>query len=203
MYRRRYEKGHWDAVITNYKEIELASEYLSVESNNVIERVQLQLQNTYFANVQSPQWLPSHAIDLHKEGKLTAHVDSVKFSGHLVAGLSLLSPSIMRLKPAADTEIANHDDDHDSEEPNHPSIDETTRQNDENFVDLFLPARSLYVLSGVSRYKYTHELLPSGHTFSSNQRTTDNKTFHQRYHDVIVSRDRRLSVIFRDQKTDK
>ena len=190
-------------MITNYKEIELASEYLSLESKEVIERVQYQLQKTYFANNDVPQWLPSHAIDLHKEGKLTAHVDSIKFSGHLVAGLSLLSPSIMRLKPAIDTEIDNENNNKEDQETNHPSMEDMSHTNDECFVDLFLPARSLYVLSGVSRYNYTHELLPSGHKFSSSQRTTDKNTVIQRYTDIIVSRDQRLSVIFRDQKTNE
>jgi alkylated DNA repair protein alkB family protein 7 len=53
-------------------------------------------------------------------------------------------------------------------------------------VDLFLPPLSLYVLSGPSRYSYTHELLPTGDTFGG----------------VAVERDHRLSVIFRDAKVE-
>jgi len=70
-------------------------------------------------------------------------VDSVRFSGNVVAGLSLLSPSIMRLKR-----------DNESEQP------ESSK-----YVDLYLPPRSLYVLQGTSRYQYTHELLESGSRF--------------------------------------
>ena len=42
------------------------------------------------------QWLPCHAIDLSVTGVLKAHVDSVKFSGEIVAGISLLSDAVMR-----------------------------------------------------------------------------------------------------------
>jgi hypothetical protein len=57
------------------------------------------------------------------------------------------------------------------------------------WVDLYLPPLSLYVLTGVARYRYAHELLPSGSTFESH---ADNS--------IVVERDQRLSVIFRDAK---
>lgn len=155
--RRRYEKGHWDSVIIDFKEIELGEQAPALES--IFERIRKELEP-----YKPPQatWLPCHAIDLHKDGELNAHVDSVRFSGDLVAGLSLLSPSIMRLKPDA----TSNDD---------PL---------EGHVDLWLPTRSLYVLSGMSRYSYTHELLPSQATFRDN----------------TVERNRRISIIFRDAK---
>ncbi|CAN0326924.1 unnamed protein product, partial [Phaeothamnion confervicola] len=43
-------------------------------------------------------WLPCHAIDLAPEGFIKPHVDSVKFSGRVVAGLSLVSAAVMRLR---------------------------------------------------------------------------------------------------------
>ena len=107
------------------------------------------------------RWLPCHGIDLHGDGELNAHVDSVRFSGDLVCGLSLLSDSIMRLRPD-------------------PEQDDPSR----GYVDLHLPILSLYVLSGQSRYRYTHEILPSGSKFRDN----------------VISRGHRLSVIFRDAK---
>jgi alkylated DNA repair protein alkB homolog 7 len=114
--------------------------------------------------VFSGTWLPCHAIDLHESGTLNAHVDSVRFSGNIIAGLSLSSESIMRLRPV----------------PN-----ESEGVND-SYVELWLPKRSLYVLSGESRYNYTHELLPTGSLFGGE----------------IVVRSQRLSVIFRDAKKD-
>jgi alkylated DNA repair protein alkB family protein 7 len=161
--RRRYEKGHWDAVIIKYKETELLDESsLSIESQSVLNRVREQLLQCHFDDDRKKHvtWLPCHAIDLHPEGALNAHVDSVRFSGDIVGGLSLLSPSIMRLKPEAEGESGH--------------------------VDMFLPPLSLYVISGPSRYSYTHELLPSGESFGG----------------VAVDRDHRLSVIFRDAKVE-
>lgn len=112
-------------------------------------------------------WLPCHAIDLKQEGELNAHVDSVKFSGDLVAGISLLSSSIMRLKPHKDggaTDMEGH-------------------------VDLLLPPLSLYALTGVGRYRYSHELREDQAVFTSLSSAT-----------VTVERDHRFSVIFRDAK---
>jgi len=112
------------------------------------------------------QWLPCHAIDLRKDGLLSPHVDSVRFSGGIVAGLSLQSSSIMRLKPVNDDQLKDTC----------------------HHVDLFLPPLSLYVLSGLSRYKYTHELLNSGQMFHV-----------QRNNELIqVDRQDRISIIFRD-----
>uniref|UniRef100_A0A7S4SMI8 Alpha-ketoglutarate-dependent dioxygenase AlkB-like domain-containing protein n=1 Tax=Ditylum brightwellii TaxID=49249 RepID=A0A7S4SMI8_9STRA len=187
MKRRRYEKGHWDAVITTYKEVELRIPHdfhgteeerivsscdLSKETIQTIQRVRHHLELHHFFNSASPDdkvgWLPSHAIDLAKHGELTAHVDSVKFSGGIVAGLSLLSSSIMRLRP------------------------EKEKKEEEGYIDLWLEQGSLYVLSGVARYEYTHELLPSGSIFT--------KLGGMEEEEIQVERDRRLSVIFRDAK---
>ena len=38
-----------------------------------------------------------HVIDLDKDGKINPHIDSIKFSGDLVAGYSLGSTRVMRL----------------------------------------------------------------------------------------------------------
>lgn len=59
------------------------------------------LEEKYFGK-KNTIWLPCHAIDLKKEGVLSAHVDSVKFSGTIVCGISLESSAIMRLKPSKD-----------------------------------------------------------------------------------------------------
>ena len=181
MRRKRYEKGHWDSVITDYKEMELYDIHQIVENMenendtfNALENAQATMasmvwkirnllqQNHAIAPVT--KWLPCHAIDLKKEGQLSAHVDSVRFSGHMVAGLSLLSPAIMRLK-------------------------EEEEEKSETFVDLYLPPNSLYVLTGVGRYDYSHELLPDGSVFGDQQENP-----------IVVPREQRLSIIFRDAK---
>ena len=134
----------------------------------------------YYDDQESIHWLPCHAIDLKNDGELKAHVDSVRFSGDLVAGLSLLSPSIMRLIPCDD-----NDDDDDDDNKNSKN---STKDEEPYYVDMFLPPRSLYVLTGVGRYKYSHQLLPDG------------SIFHRTDTDIVVRRDHRLSVIFRDSK---
>ena len=218
MKRRRYEKGHWDAVITHHKEIEmpLPSEVsigggggggthpLSDVSVAAINRIRHQLGEKHFGpggpgqegrtKDRLPiQWIPCHGIDLKKEGQLTAHVDSVRYSGLIVAGLSLLSSSIMRLRPAAEY---NNNTDDGTAGKQHLYGPKASEAPDDGHVDLYLPPRSLYVLSGVSRYEYTHELLPDGSAFemlSSAGGAADTIA-------VPVPRDRRISVIFRDAK---
>ena len=197
MKRRRYEKAHWDSVITGYKEVELPHPFdmqklssnqnsieqndsgnhswtlLSADSIHIISKIRKLLQDHFFAdNLNSLRWLPCHAIDLKKDGILSAHVDSIKFSGNIVAGLSLESSSIMRLKPDSHS--------YDSNKLKDLSL--------KGHIDLLLPPLSLYVLSGVSRFKYTHELLSSGASFSS----------HELDEVIKVEREQRYSVIFRD-----
>ena len=141
--RKRYQKGHWDSVISGYKEVELFQEdLLSDVSEAVITRIRHFLERKHLNHNTDVKWLPCHAIELKEDGFLKPHVDSVKFSGDVVCGLSLLSPSIMRLK----------------------------KENDENdgcHIDLLLLPSSLYVLSGEGRYSYTHELLDSSSEFCS------------------------------------
>jgi alkylated DNA repair protein alkB family protein 7 len=144
---------------------------------NAVRRTRKHLEAKHLPPDESIRWIPCHAIDLSADGRLDAHVDSVKFSGDIVAGLSLLSDSIMRLKPC-------------SEEWKSCANDDTTPSSMQ--VDMYLPQLSLYVLSGMSRFTYTHELLPSGSTFESANVEREIK-------DINVERGRRLSIIFRDK----
>lgn len=181
--RRRYERGHWDAVIIDYKEIEILDEE-DFPGKDVLRRIRNHLQRRHFSYddengcCDATKWLPCHAIDLKKDGQLQAHVDSVRFSGDLVAGLSLLSPSIMRLRPDNSTA--------------------TTSAATNVWVDLHLPPRSLYVLTGPSRYHYTHELLACGSSFCTSAVGSSDSEGERR--PIQVHRDRRLSFIFRDAK---
>ena len=138
------------------------------------------------------QFLPCHAIDLKKDGELNAHVDSIKFSGDLVAGISLLSSCIMRLIPDDDGHDNNNNNNNNSNN-NKEQVNLKTTNNggvgDDRWVDLYLPPLSLYVLTGVGRFNYSHQLLPDKSEFT----TPDGQT-------IIVPREHRLSVIFRDTK---
>jgi alkylated DNA repair protein alkB family protein 7 len=164
--RRRYEQGHWDSAIVKYKETELDDEFLTPDILAIFDRLRVSLTEKHLACDGTVEWLPCHAIDLHADGQLNPHVDSVRFSGEIVAGLSLLSPSIMRLKPSED------------------AIGEWKDGPMDGHVDLLLPPCSLYCLSGPSRFRYSHELLASGLSFRGQP----------------VTRDHRLSIVFRDIK---
>lgn len=77
-------------------------------------------------------------------------MDSVKFSGDLIAGVSLLSTRILRL------ELDRQTNDNSSEESNrHISL---------KFVEIYLLPRSLYILRGPMRYDFSHAVLGVKHT---------------------------------------
>ena len=78
------------------------------------------------------------------------------------------------------------DDSQDKEE----KVYSTTNGGD-GWVDLYLPPLSLYVLTGVGRFNYSHQLLPDKSQFTP----PDGQK-------ILVPRKHRLSVIFRDTKVD-
>uniref|UniRef100_A0A914XY32 Uncharacterized protein n=1 Tax=Panagrolaimus superbus TaxID=310955 RepID=A0A914XY32_9BILA len=80
-----------------------------------------------------------------------------KYCGDTISGVSLLSDSVMRLRHKDEKEIY--------------------------IVDLWLKRRSLYKLTGIGRYDFTHEILAK----------EDSK-----FNGVEVPKDRRISVICRD-----
>ena len=135
------------------------------------------------------------------------HVDSIKFSGGIVAGLSLLSTRLMRLAPdRTDDNILNSSAAVDSDSERIPfyylncskeKADNTKTQllyrhdaftDDNNLfegtIEMKLNRRSLYILSGPLRYSFSHEI------FGAQSKP-------QLFNDDITA-ERRLSVIFRD-----
>eukprot|EP00038_Savillea_parva_P015116 m.218873 g.218873 ORF g.218873 m.218873 type:complete len:302 (-) comp30104_c0_seq1:163-1068(-) len=136
--RKRYEQGHWDGAIVDYREFE-NRDWRNPDCQHIVSGLQQRIE---VAVGKGPiPFLPRvHVIDLSDKGVINPHVDSVKFSGGLVAGLSLLCDAIMRFRPA-DTETGLPLPDH------APS-------------DFVLAQNSLYVMKGKVRYNYTHEVLP-------------------------------------------
>ena len=220
MKRRRFEDGHWDSVITGYREVELSipddqmqgfstgtgtgtgidDTTVSLDDANtplyvkVIRKTRRHLANHITHN--NIQWLPCHAIDLSANGVLSAHIDSVKFSGEIVCGISLLSPSIMRLKPSSEEWDSEYNEDASKLSTSTNRVEQEKDCVEDGHVDLYLPELSLYVLSGLSRYSYTHELLPSGSTFELLDKSGACRN------EIEVERGRRLSIIFRDALTE-
>uniref|UniRef100_A0A2K5WQZ7 Alpha-ketoglutarate-dependent dioxygenase alkB homolog 7, mitochondrial n=1 Tax=Macaca fascicularis TaxID=9541 RepID=A0A2K5WQZ7_MACFA len=84
-----------------------------------------------------------HVLDLEARGYIKPHVDSIKFCGATIAGLSLLSPSVMRLVHTQ-----------------HPG----------EWLELLLEPGSLYILRGSARYDFSHEILRDEESFFGERR---------------------------------
>ncbi|CAD5125190.1 DgyrCDS13432 [Dimorphilus gyrociliatus] len=88
--RLRYEYDHWDDAIHGYRETERKS--WKKENQTIVDRI----RNVAFE--ENSKLLPLvHVLDLSKDGWIKPHVDSVKFCGDTIAGISLLSSAVMRL----------------------------------------------------------------------------------------------------------
>ena len=148
----RYQGTHWDDVIVKYREIELA-----VEEHAVWQRVTERMKEAIMEHQGQPdmQFLAPHVVDLAKDGHIGAHVDSIKFSGGIVAGLSLLSHRIMRLERDEEAEMHLR-----TQSPQHPSLHATPDAL--SAVEFDLPPRSLYIMAGPLRYFFSHQVLGQG-----------------------------------------
>ncbi|KAI3359976.1 hypothetical protein L3Q82_014307 [Scortum barcoo] len=134
--KKRYEFDHWDDAIHGYRETE------RLRWGEACEEILTRVRSVAFPE-GSPLLGPVHILDLDKAGYIKAHIDSVKFCGSTIAGLSLLSDSIMRLvKEDAPSE----------------------------WLNLLLPRRSLYILRDEARYNFTHEILKDEESVFNGQR---------------------------------
>ncbi|KAG0426620.1 hypothetical protein HPB47_026281 [Ixodes persulcatus] len=125
--RLRYESSHWDDAIHGYREVERKS--WSPPCDVILQRI----RTTAFSS-DAAQIPHVHCLDLKEDGLIKPHVDSVRFCGNTIAGLSLLTPSVMRL---------------------------VHEKHKERWVKILLKRRSLYVMTHTARYDYTHEILPN------------------------------------------
>ncbi|KHJ75864.1 hypothetical protein OESDEN_24520, partial [Oesophagostomum dentatum] len=80
-----------------------------------------------------------HILDLHKDGVIKPHIDSVRYCGDIISGLCLLSDAVMRLR---------HKD-----------------RKDELIADMYVPRRCLYRMGEVGRYEFTHETLSNEESY--------------------------------------
>ncbi|CAI6359739.1 unnamed protein product [Macrosiphum euphorbiae] len=129
--RLRYQHDHWDDAIHGYRETEIIK-WKDQNNSNVIQK----LRNRVFAESVTEQMQRVHVLDLCDKGYVKPHIDSIRFCGNIIAGLSLLSDSVMRLA-----------------DEKHP---------DTYVVYALLPRRSLYIMKDSARYQYTHEILSDG-----------------------------------------
>ena len=95
--RLKWDVGHWDAVITNYRETERAL-WKETKSAAVVQR----MKDCFPA---SWGWRPQHILDLKAEGEIAPHIDAISTVGDVVSGLTLLSPAVMTFSDEDDDEI--------------------------------------------------------------------------------------------------
>jgi alkylated DNA repair protein alkB family protein 7 len=85
--KQKYQKGHWDGVIADYKETERLS-WKSSSNERVIGRMKSLFPPDW-------GWQATHILDLEKSGEISPHVDALATVGDVVCGLSLLSSCVM------------------------------------------------------------------------------------------------------------
>lgn len=181
--RKRYSPSHFDGVICNYREKLLpAAQFQEKEFlQSIFSRVQQQICGP------STSLSDAHVLDIAEEGFIAPHVDT-EFTGGIVAGLTLLSDAVVTFQPHVPAlqesllsdRMASTSPPGGTRLAHNPSIvfPQLPR------VELFVPARSLYILTQEARYEWTHAIeMPSRHSFRS----------------TPVRRGRRISVMFRDE----
>lgn len=182
MRRMRYQYDHWDDAIHGYREME-KGDWLP-DNDHVLQRMRTK---AFEANV-----LPHvHCLDLAADGIIKPHVDSSRYCGSTIAGLSLLTDCIMRLRRVDESKYKQNrfEDEEKSNEmsrrSNHVNDKSTDRTPNESnyFVDVLLKRRSLYIMKDSARYNFSHEVLPSKSTFSGKE----------------IIKERRLSILCRNQ----
>jgi len=131
--KRSVEKGHWDGVISSYREVEVAPERLSETLFPIFERMRTRAAEFQTSlGLAIPGWLPDvHILELLPEGEIKYHIDNGEAFGSAIATLSLGSDAMMRF----DDRATGHG------------------------AKLFVPRRSLYVMSDYVRYRYGHAVL--------------------------------------------
>ncbi|ETN68080.1 hypothetical protein AND_000083 [Anopheles darlingi] len=165
--RLRYEFDHWDDAIHGYRETE--RKHWQPSNRAIIDRIIA----TAFGGVAMPY---VHVLDLAETGVIKPHVDSVRYCGNIIAGVSLLSDSVMRLVRTNDEEQTNEEYRQIFAKERHIKY----------WADVLLPRRSLYVMRDTARYKFTHEILPSNESQFLQQ---------------PVCKSRRISIICRNEPT--
>ncbi|XP_055841151.1 alpha-ketoglutarate-dependent dioxygenase alkB homolog 7, mitochondrial [Episyrphus balteatus] len=150
MKRLRYEFDHWDDAIHGFRETERKNWY--PHNREIIERV----RSTAFVG-EIMQYV--HVLDLDEKGVIKPHVDSTRYCGTTISGMSMLSDAVMRLVRTDEKKYQQgnsvQNDSNDDEYRNQP----TTVLKGNFYADILLSQRSLYIMSHSARYNFTHEIL--------------------------------------------
>jgi hypothetical protein len=183
--RRAFERGHWDGVIAHFRE-----EALPLARASPALRAAALRAHALFPPLPLPPDLPqprallpqAHLLELEARGRISRHVDSVKFSGGVVAGLCLDSDAVLRLsvsdeaaaEAGAGVGLGGGAGDKEKKEEK--------EEEEEGVIDVLLPRGCLYVLSGEARYLWAHAIADGA----------------PRFRGEPVPRRRRVSIMLRD-----
>eukprot|EP00730_Choanoeca_flexa_P016822 TRINITY_DN8020_c0_g1_i3.p3 TRINITY_DN8020_c0_g1~~TRINITY_DN8020_c0_g1_i3.p3 ORF type:complete len:216 (+),score=16.38 TRINITY_DN8020_c0_g1_i3:80-727(+) len=126
--RLRYSPAHFDEAIAGYRELRRSD--WSDRARSIFHRIRAQ---PILADLNLDNSI--HVLDLAQDGRILPHVDSVKFVGPVVVGLSLMSPAKMDFEPVDNYHGAP--------------------------FSAHLPQRSLYIMRGDVRYEYKHAITAS------------------------------------------
>lgn len=175
--RMRYEFDHWDDAIHGYRETERKHWY--PHNKLLIQKV----SDIAFKGEIMPF---IHILDLAEDGVIKPHVDSTRYCGDTIAGLSLLSDSVMRLVRVDETKYQQKDDDGENSDYRSQPLEASGESPKYNFyADVLLKRRSLYIMSHTARYNFTHEIM--GNNVSQ-------------FRGEQVRKTRRISVICRNER---
>lgn len=165
--RLKYEFDHWDDAIQGFRETERQKWY--PDNKKILNRV---LETAFPKESVLPH---VHILDLAEDGVIKPHVDSVRYCGSTISGISLLSDAVMRLVRIDEKEYKDNADYRNKPSP----------LGDKGFyADVLLKQRSLYIMSHTSRYNFTHEIL-------SNETSS--------FKGSPVKKTRRVSIICRNE----
>lgn len=122
---RKYQYDHWDGAIEGYKETE-KTQWTNSMSLAFINKLRREASVAAATNIEeeSPNTTPNtieetHVLDLAADGEIKPHIDSVKFCGDVIAGVSLLSSCVMSMQH---------------------------QENPAKWIHALLPRRSLYIM---------------------------------------------------------
>ncbi|XP_015784539.1 alpha-ketoglutarate-dependent dioxygenase alkB homolog 7, mitochondrial [Tetranychus urticae] len=132
--RYKYDDTHIDHAIKQYKEIE-RSKWTS-PNQVIIDRIRTAVFSSGEKILD-----PVHVLDLSPNGFIKPHLDSVRFCGPTIGGVSLLSDCVMRFIHEKDQSLV---------------------------MDVWLKRRSLYIMKDTARYLFKHEILGSENSMFGN-----------------------------------
>ena len=195
--RRAFERGHWDGVIAHFREEALplaraspALRAAALRAHALFPPLPLPLP---LALPQPRTLLPqAHLLELEARGRISRHVDSVKFSGGVVAGLCLDSDAVLRLSVSDEAAAEAGGEGGQSSKrgvgvglgagDEEKKEEKEEKEGEEGSIDVLLPRGCLYVLSGEARYLWAHAIADGA----------------PRFRGEPVLRRRRVSIMLRD-----